>query len=118
MRGHGAKKGKTIRSGGGGEGLDDTSWIAVAKRPSSVAKKLATVISQIGKIRNGDPSMYRRETLVLFRALVCLSFDTETWGEAENPFRHRVAFALAPSGSRAPGSPSPPHPLLLFLELS
>ena len=56
VRGHGAKKGKAIRSGGGGEGLDDTSWIAVAK--------LATVIWQIGKIRNGDPSMYRRETPV------------------------------------------------------
>ena len=54
-RGHGAKKREKIRSGGGGEGLDDTSRIAVAKRPCSVAKKLATVIWQIGKIRNGDP---------------------------------------------------------------
>ena len=52
---HGAKKREKIRSGGGGEGLDDTSRIAVAKRPSSVAKKLATVIWQTGKIRNGDP---------------------------------------------------------------
>ena len=55
VRGHGAKKREKIRSGGGGEGLDDTSWIAAAKRPSSVAKKLATVIWQIGKIHNGDP---------------------------------------------------------------
>jgi len=50
----GRKRGKQLEAEGGGEGLDDTSWIAVAKRPSSVAKKLATVIWQNGKICNGD----------------------------------------------------------------
>jgi len=49
------QKREKLEAGGGGEGLDDTSWIAVGKRPSSDAKKLVTVIWQIGKIRNGDP---------------------------------------------------------------
>ena len=61
--------------------------------------------------------MDRQETPVYLRTLVCLSLDTETWGEAGKFFPPSCR-VRAPSTLARQDLPFLPNPFLPFLELS